>query len=264
VYDSVADKIIVAALWSKGNRSIKGSGPGLSPDETGQLMLVESMDDGRSWTAQPRSITPMVKHGAWRIFFQAPGIGIMMKDGRLVMPAQYWDAEGMPYATIIYSEDHGQTWKRGNAAASNTTESQVVETEPGVLMLNMRDNRGGFRTIATTSDMGQSWDFHPTSQRALQDPVCMAALLKARLQIDGQEKDIMLFSNPLSSKERVNLSIRSSYDLGKSWTGGLLIDERKSYGYSTMTRIDTQTIGLIYEGTGDLYFIRIPVRELIR
>jgi hypothetical protein len=31
-----------------------------------------------------------------------------------------------------------------------------------------------------------------------------------------------------------------------------------------MTRIDANTIGFLYEGTGSLYFMRIPVKELIR
>ena len=40
------------------------------------------------------------------------------------------------------STDDGKTWKMHNYARTNTTEAQVVEVEPGVLMLNMRDNRG--------------------------------------------------------------------------------------------------------------------------
>lgn len=40
-------------------------------------------------------------------------------------------------------------------ARTNTTESQVAEVEPGVLMLNMRDNRGGSRAVSTTTDLGK-------------------------------------------------------------------------------------------------------------
>ncbi len=40
-------------------------------------------------------------------------------------------------------------------ARTNTTEAQVAEIEPGVLMLNMRDNRGGSRAIAITKDLGK-------------------------------------------------------------------------------------------------------------
>lgn len=40
-----------------------------------------------------------------------------------------------------------------NYARTNTTEAQVAEVEPGVLMLNMRDNRGGSRAVSTTKDL---------------------------------------------------------------------------------------------------------------
>jgi sialidase-1 len=263
LFDPATRKIIVAALWSKGNRSIAGSGPGLSPDETGQFVISESSDDGLTWTT-PLSITSQVKDPAWKLFFQGPGNGIVMKDGRLVFPAQYWDASHMPYSTIIYSDDHGRSWKRGTGAKSNTTESQLVETTPGILMLSMRDNRGKFRSIATTTDMGQTWKEHTTSYNTLADPVCMAGFIKANVKWKGGKKDILFFSNPASSRDRVNLTIKASTDLGESWPGDyqLLIDERASYGYSVMTKIDNKTIGLLYEGKGDLYFLRIPVKDI--
>ena len=55
-----------------------------------------------------------------------------------------------------------------NMARTNTTEAQVAEIEPGVLMLNMRDNRGGSRAIAITKDLGETWTEHPSSRQALQ------------------------------------------------------------------------------------------------
>ena len=101
-----------------------------------------------------------------------------MKDGTLVFAAQYWDENKVPYSTIIYSKDIGQHWiGKINGPKSNTTESQVVETTPGTLMLNMRDNRGGYRSIATTTDMGNHWTEHHTSYQVLKDPVCMALSL---------------------------------------------------------------------------------------
>ena len=68
-----------------------------------------------------------------------------MSDGTLVFPTQFIDSTRIPNAGIMYSKDQGKTWKMHNMARTNTTEAQVVEIEPGVLMLNMRDNRGGSR-----------------------------------------------------------------------------------------------------------------------
>jgi sialidase-1 len=267
LFDPVTKKIFVAALWSKGNRSIAGSEPGLSPDTSGQCVLVSSDDDGRTWSA-PYNITAQVKNPSWHIYFQGPGNGIAMQDGTLVFPSQYWDESrkpGIPHASIIYSKDHGKTWTSGLGARSNTTESQVVETDPGTLMLNMRDNRGSFRSVSTTRDLGKHWVEHISSYHALPDPVCMAGLIKAKVNVKAVMKEVLFFSNCNSSTGRFNTTVKASPDLGKTWlpANQLLLDERRSYGYSTLTRIDDHTIGLLYEGTRDLYFMRIPVKNII-
>lgn len=266
LFDPVTRKIWVAALWSKGNRSIAGSIGGLSPDSTGQFVLVSSSDDGLTWSA-PENITAQVKIPGWKLFFQGPGSGIAMQDGKLVFAAQYWDHTNKPYSTIIYSADHGLSWKGKTAGPkSNTTESQVVETTPGTLMLNMRDNRGYFRSVATTTDMGLSWTEHATSYHALPDPVCMASLIKAKVNIKGSMKDVLFFCNPNTSSGRYNITIKASLDLGKTWLPAdqLLVDERYCYGYSCLTKIDNNTIGLLYEGSKDLYFVKIPVKDIIK
>ncbi|MBT7734042.1 MAG: glycosyl hydrolase, partial [Verrucomicrobia bacterium] len=73
-YDGIGDPAVlvdrntgtiwVAATWSHGNRSWVGSGPGMKPEETGQLMLVRSDDDGVTWS-KPINITAQVKKPEW-------------------------------------------------------------------------------------------------------------------------------------------------------------------------------------------------------
>lgn len=266
LFDPVTKKIWVAALGSKGNRSIAGSIGGLSPDSTGQFVLVSSTDDGVTWSA-PYTITPQVKEPAWKIFFNGPGSGIAMQDGKLVFAAQYWTSSNVPYSTIIYSDNQGGTWKgKILGPKSNTTESQVVETTPGTLMLNMRDNRGSFRSVATTNNLGTTWTEHSTSYNALPDPVCMASIIKAKVNVNGTIKDVLFFSNPNTSSGRYNITIKASLDLGQTWlpANQLLIDERQCYGYSSLTKINDNTIGLLYEGTKDLYFVKVAVSEIIK
>ncbi|HEY1021379.1 MAG TPA: exo-alpha-sialidase [Flavisolibacter sp.] len=266
LFDPVTKKIWVAALWSKGNRSIAGSKPGLSPDTTGQFVLVSSDDDGISWS-EPINITEQVKNPAWHLFFNGPGSGIAMQDGKLVFAAQYWDENRMPHSTIIYSEDHGKTWKgKLLGPKSNTTEAQVVETAPGTLMLNMRDNRGSFRSVATTTDMGKSWTEHPTSYNALPDPVCMASIIKARVAVKGVMRDVLFFSNVATQSGRYKMTIKASLDGGETWlpANEVLVDERFGYGYSSLTKVDNNTIGILYEGSRDLYFVKVPVNDIIK
>lgn len=271
LFDPVTKKLWVAALWSKGNRSIAGSKPGLSPDTTGQFVLVHSSDDGKTWSA-PESITKLVKDPSWHLYFNGPGNGIAMQNGTLVFPSQYWDetttpsSVGIPHSAIIYSTDHGLSWKSGTGAKSNTTEAQVIETTPGTLMLNMRDNRGRFRSVATTTDMGSTWTEHPTSFQALPDPVCQASIIKVKVNLDGKMKDVVFFSNVNSDRARINTTIKASLDLGETWKPQheLLLDTRGSWGYSVLSKIDDDTLGLLYEGTGALYFMRIPVKDILQ
>ncbi|MGV3686162.1 MAG: exo-alpha-sialidase [Daejeonella sp.] len=268
LFDPATKRIWVAALWSKGNRSIAGSEPGLAPDITGQFVLVSSDDDGKTWS-RPYSITSQVKDPKWHLYFNGPGNGIAMENGTLVFPSQYWDESkkpGIPHSAIIYSEDQGKTWKSGIGAKSNTTESQVVETTPGTLMLNMRDNRGKYRSIATTKDLGANWLEHHTSYQALPDPVCMASIIKARVRVKGKMQDVLFFSNMASQTTRKDLTIKASLDLGETWlpANELLLDERLSYGYSALSKIDDETIGILYEGEKDLYFMRVPVADIIK
>src|SRR5690606_18076169 len=89
--------------YNRTRRDSTGAKPGLSPDETGQFVLVSSRDDGQTWT-EVYSITEQVKNPKWSLFFNGPGNGIVMEDGKLVFPAQYWDENAMPHSTIIYSE----------------------------------------------------------------------------------------------------------------------------------------------------------------
>jgi len=265
LFDPKTKTIWVAALWSKGNRSIAGSGPGLSPDETGQFAVTSSTDDGLTWS-EPYSITTQVKNPEWRLFFPGPGNGIAMADGKIVFPAQYWDANKMPHSTLIYSDDHGKTWKGGVGAKSNTTESQLVETTPGTLMLNMRDNRGKFRSVATTTDMGKTWTEHATSYSALRDPVCMASFIKANVMVKGKMKEVLFFSNVDSDSKRINITIKASLDMGETWqpANELLLDERDCFGYSALTKIDDNTLGILYEGVSSLHFVRVPISKIIK
>ena len=73
--DRDANAVWVAATWSHGNRSWVGSGPGMTPEQTGQFMLVRSDDDGQTWS-QPINITEQVKRPEWCFFASRAREGI--------------------------------------------------------------------------------------------------------------------------------------------------------------------------------------------
>lgn len=264
--DKVTGRIWVGATWSHGNRSWNGSGPGMQPAETGQFMLVHSDDDGNTWS-KPRNITTQIKDPKWRFVLQGPGRGITMRDGTLVLAAQYRSApdgphNGKPFSTMISSKDRGETWHIGTGVKVDTTEAQLVELDDGVLMINCRDNRRGSRSIYTTNDLGNTWTRHATSRHALIEPTCMASLLR----VDHHELGrLLIFSNPNTPSGRFDMTLKVSTDSGRTWPARwhTRYDQRMGAGYSCLTRVDDEHIGVVYEGIRELYYLRFPIRELL-
>jgi sialidase-1 len=274
--DRQTGTIWVAALWTHGKpdkRAWISSNPGLSEAETGQMLLVKSDDDGKTWS-DPINITEQVKNKKWQLLLQGPGKGISMKNGTLIFPAQYKDENQIPHSTIITSSDNGTTWKIGNGAKPETTEAQVIELNDGSLMLNMRDNGNNRnksetngRAIMVSNDLGQTWFNHPTSNGALPEPVCMASLIKEKFEVNGKLHDLVVFSNPNSKNQRQNMTIKISFDDGKSWPSEFhfLIDEMVGRGYSCLTKIDDRNLGILYESSqADLAFQIIPIDKIIQ
>lgn len=255
-------RVWVAGLWLHGHpgeRAWTASRPGMTPRETGQFILAYSDDEGATWS-EPINITSQVKDKAWNLCFQGPGMGIAMKDGTLVFPAQFKDQDAFPFSTIVFSRDGGKTWRIGTGAQINTTESQVVELMDGSLMLNMRDNRGGSRSVMVTKDMGATWTDHVSNRSALIEPVCQASIIRIRLK-DG--RPALAFFNPADTRLRVNSTLKISLDDGETWPEELqqLVYEPASFGYSCLAQIDDETIGVLYEGAGELYFQRLRIPQ---
>jgi sialidase-1 len=284
LYDNKTHTLWVAALWMSGVNYDQAlwwaSRPGMKPEETGQFMLVKSTDDGITWS-QPVNITQQIKDPAWQLLLQGPGRGITMKDGTLVFPAQFKADTGTKaidggqytcHSTIVYSRDGGQNWKIGTGAKSNTTEAQVVELADGSLMLNMRDDRNrsdkgdtNGRAVAITNDFGKTWKIHPSSNSALQESNCMASLIATDVMINGLKKQVLFFSNPDSKTDRSHMTIKASLDGGLTWPAAYHheLNSATGYGYSCMTMVDENTIGILYEGTRELFFQKIPVNEIL-
>jgi sialidase-1 len=273
--DRQTGTIWVAAVWAHGHpgqRNWWASKPGMTPEQTSQLMLVKSDDDGLTWS-KTINITNQIKQPEWHLILQGPGKGITLKNGTLVFPAQYKDENQMPQSTIIWSKDHGHTWHIGTGAKLNTTEAQVIERDDGSLMLNMRDNRNrsdhtesNGRSVYITHDMGKSWAVHPTSRtNVLQESTCQASLIKEDFLVNNALRSLVIFSNPNTKSGRHHMSVKISFDDGDSWDldKTLMLDEGDGRGYSCMTKVDDRTLGILYEGSqADITFQLIPIDDI--
>lgn len=267
--DTKTNTVWIVAAWTHGmgnQRAWWSSHPGMDLNHTAQLVMAKSTDDGKTWS-KPINITDQVKDPSWYFLLQGPGRGITMSDGTLVFPTQFIDSTRIPNAGIMYSKDRGNTWKMHNLARTNTTEAQVVEVEPGVLMLNMRDNRGGSRAVAITKDLGKTWEEHPSSRKALQESVCMASIIHVNAKDNILNKDILLFSNPNTIKGRNHITIKASLDGGLTWLPEhqLLLDEAEGWGYTCLTMVDKETIGILYESSvAHLTFQTVKLADIIK
>ena len=259
--DETTGDLMIFAAWvhGKGGKAAWWSaGDGFEPADTPQLLMVRSQDEGRNWS-MPVNLTREVKQQQWLFTFQAPGRGIMMADGTLVVPFQHQEPDRTPEAGIMYSRDHGRTWQVSTSAKTNTTESQVAETGPGRLLLSIRDNRGTGRAMYETQDMGKTWTPH-VADGQLPDPVCMASLLHVSAKDNSLGRDILLFANPADPKDRCNMTLRISYDGGVTWPAAILLDEGEGWGYSCLTMIDSATVGILYESSqAHITFQAVPL-----
>lgn len=268
LYDPATRRTWIVAAWchGMGNRMAwHSSMSGMEPATTGQLVMAYSDDDGKTWS-EPVNVTQQVKRPEWNFLLQGPGRGIAASDGSIIFAAQYLDAQRMPHACIICSDDHGRTWHLHESARSNTTEAQVAELPSGELMLNMRDNRGGSRAVAVTSDKGRTWHEHPSSRGALREPVCMASLISVPAEQNVSGRDILLFSNPDHTGARRDITIKISFDGGHTWPeqNKVLLDAEDGWGYSCLAMIDRSTVGILYESSqAHMTFQAVPLADLL-
>ncbi|HLM99672.1 MAG TPA: sialidase family protein [Bryobacteraceae bacterium] len=207
----------------------------------GQIWLMQSNDEGAKWS-EPADLTPAVGNKEL-----GPGVGVQMVMGRLVVPV---------YDGVIYSDDHGKTWQAGGKAPPSLNETQVVELADGSLMLNVRG--APRRTVVVSRDGGVTWG-EPKADPVLTDSElwggCQASLFRYSRAVNGNGRNRLLFANPADLKHRYDLTVRLSYDEGKTWPVAKLVQKGPG-AYSSMTVFPDGTIGIIFE-TGNSYNGRV-------
>ena len=220
---------------------------------TRTVWISRSDDDGATWS-QPLEITSSTKLPSWRWYATGPGVGIQLEHGthkgRLVIPCDHSIVENetnvISRSHVIYSDDHGTNWHVGGILGGGMNECQVVELADtnASLLISMRNHpKGSNRAQSLSSDGGESWTMVSRHSQLI-DPTCQASILRGTWPAEKQPSRI-LFSNPASERRR-NMTVRVSYDEGKTWPTQKVLWEKDS-AYSCLAVIRNGEIGCLYE-----------------
>jgi len=237
--------------------------------------LCYSDDDGLTWST-PVNMAETCRDTTWGWYATGPGFGIQLKNGkyagRLVIPANhsYDDPQGIirngPYsygAHVLFSDDHGESWKMSEPIRPGCNESQVVELSDGTLVMNMRSyNEKYCRAISYSKDGGTSWS------EVMHDPQLAESQCQASILDYGEYKgkQMHLFLNPAVPVGRTNLTLKASFDDCKSWGNAKLICPGHA-AYSCLAKLSDGKIGMFFE-TGkkrayeEMVFIAFNPEEL--
>ena len=218
--------------------------------------VAKSDDDGLTWS-KPPEITATTKRLGWGYFATGPGVAIQLQKPphacRMVVPCNYTMQPGADHpeqyhwgSHVILSDNHGETWRLGGIVPGvDTDECQVVELIDGTLMLNMRSSANqGCRVVALSKDGGETWE-KAWHDRTLIDATCQGSILRYSI-VETGGRNRLLFSNAASAKARERLTVRLSYDEGKTWPAARVLFAGQA-AYSCLTVLPDGMIGCLYE-----------------
>ncbi|MDD4870748.1 MAG: sialidase family protein [Kiritimatiellae bacterium] len=185
--------------------------------------------------------------------------GIMMNKptvlstGEWLLPAAVWagKASSNPAyshdlgvergANVIMSKDKGETWSMlGQVIVPKRVfdEHMIVEKRDGSLWMLVRAAYGIGESVST--DHGKTWS---TGQES-NIPHVNSRFFIRRL-VSG--KLLLVTHNPPNKKTRSHMTARLSDDDGKTWQGGLMLDERTGVSYPDGVQSPDGTIYVIYD-----------------
>lgn len=174
--------------------------------------------------------------------------GIMMNkpivtaDGSWLLPTALWKREGS--SRVVRSADQGKTWELIGSATipepkdRNCDENMIVQRRDGSLWMLVRTGYGIGET--TSTDGGKTWSevMHSNIPHA-------ASRFFIRRLASG--KLLLIRHNAPDTKTRSHLTACLSDDDGKTWSAGLVIDERKGVSYPDAVEGPAGEIRVIYD-----------------
>ena len=193
----------------------------------------------RIWHGVTLNKPTVLSTGEWML-----PISLDQRGGFGAFKGQFTELDPLRGANVFVSANQGATWQRRGAATfpnPDWHEHMVVERRDGSLWMLARTGKGLMQT--TSTDGGRTWA-EPTEPPGIRQPV-------ARFHIRRLASGKLLLvkhGDKLDAHEgRVQLSAWLSEDDGKSWRGGLILDERKGISYPDGFQSPDGTIYISYD-----------------
>ena len=189
---------------------------------------------------------------------------LVLSSGEWLLPVARWRAEGS--AGVCISTDQGATWDvLGQAnipspADRNCDEHMLVERRDGTLWMLVRTVYGIGESIST--DRGRTWtDVQPFFIKHATTRFFLRRLRSGRL--------LLVKHGPLQERTpRSHLTAYLSDDDGRTWFGGLLIDERLGVSYPDGAQAPDGALYLIYDydrqGAKEILMCTLEEEDLVR
>lgn len=212
--------------------------------------IITSTDGGDTWST-PRTLTDELyqttyTEGAVQGSFAGSGRGLMLQrqkdeqlNGRIMFAMSHRfivNGKRSIQEYIIYSDDEGNTWKFSTQSAYNGgDESKLVELADGTVMISVRQS--GQRGYNTSTDGGVTWG-KQAKWTDISGNGCNGDILYVN-------KHVLLHSYP-NNDSRKNVTIKASFDGGKSWSSPYVVCAPGS-SYSTMDVTKDGDIAIFYE-----------------
>ncbi|MGN6618331.1 MAG: sialidase family protein [Ilyomonas sp.] len=194
----------------------------------------------------------------WRSYANTPGHAMQFEEGnykgRMYVAANHSEGEPMPdfsdyKAHGFYTDDHGKTFHLSdNIPIDGSNEATAAALSNNRLMMNIRNQKGDIksRIVAISNNGGVKWD-RTYFDKQLPDPVCEGSILTIGKK---KQENILAFCNNADTSIRDNLTLRISFNDGKTWQRNVLIDKTgaaDNSAYSDIVQLDNKRIGILYE-----------------
>lgn len=228
--------------------------------KTTYLWLKYSDDNGKTWSA-PKIISDQVKSEKEGFLGVGPGRGIVIEhEGKERIIYCVYDNNGLfkdpifEKASVIYSDDKGETWHRSKKIAvrpgiQKTSESQLVYIEGDdykALRIYAR-NLSNCIAYADSTDGGETWSAFRADKGLTGTKNCMISFINTTRKIDG--KNVILCSQGGDVNARAEGIIRVGLveKNGEiSWISKYHIN-KGFFGYSCLTELSDGSFADYYE-----------------